>query len=838
MTKARLPLLLFLCLLTWQALAQDTPANLALPVVTEATVPALYDDDPGTVRALVEEREKLLKELTETLQYQLPVNTPETPLTDAENQHVNAIKSALDNLNNLHFRHLRLLSELEQKASSPPVEPKIEPPVELNDIEQVNAYLTELDQAIAQAEAEQADIQKRLDNLKTQLGTLISEYTQARNKDSKSPDAIEKLAQIYNYQTEYAILKLKQKRLQNLLQQLNDKKTEYQTKLPLLIKDLKVSQEELQQLKDKLAEQEKALQELKAANEKKNRSINKQILKAEQAMDNIELKLAQTKDPAAIRTLNLDKTLQLTRLKKAQYEKYLLAQKEFASQLQLTNTQFTLDWLQAYLQKSLLPNRLKEVLKDWSERTKSLVKKIEANKQLVQSLEQDQLELAASLQNTADIEVNDRATRRLLSSLRKEIKATEPVLGKLSEALQNNATLGKRILSKINRIANVLKSQLDVLQRARQWLEVHFKSQWESIKNVLYYPIWSFGGTAFTLAVLFKIIFYITLGIWFLRFLRARLVHILTRKFNVSEGAAYSIATLVYYAGGLIVLLTSLTWAGFNLNQLVIVLGALGVGIGFGLQTIANNFMSGMILLIDRTLTVGDVIKLQDGTRGKVKKLAMRYTVVRTNAGEDLIVPNSELISNRVTSLTYDDYYLRLQVPFGVSYDSDPKLVKKIGLEVARNVRHTVIDPLHQPNVVFIGFGENSLDFELRVWIMFPAALRPTATRSDYYYALHEALTEAGIEIPYPQRDLHFRSVDDQVVNKLTHVTRDKPPIADERTLQAPAANAEKPDTSQSGESSTQLDTPKHSEDKPAKAKEAGQDAAPDSRSEPGQKGH
>ncbi len=762
----RLSFFLF-CLVAFASGAQTNSADNRLPVITEATVSSLYDDDPAKVRQLVNQREKLLQDLSQQLQQQLPQEQPETPMDEATNQRLNAIQSALDSLNNLHFRHLRLLSELEQKAPVPPEQPKLEPPYELSDIEHVNDYLTQLDQSIATAEAEQADIQKRLDNLQAQLSTLISEYTQARDKTAINPQAIEKLAQIYNYQTEYAILKLKQKRLQKYLQELQSRKKEYQSNLPLLIEDLKVSPEQLQDLKARLQKQEKALQELKTAHAKKNQAINKKILKAEQAMDNIELKLAQTKDPDEIRTLNLDKTLQLTRLKQAQYEKYLLSQKEFASQLQLTNTQFTLDWLQAYLQKSLLPNRLKEVLKDWGERTKALNKKIEANRQLVQSLEQDQLELAASLQNTADVQVNDRTTRRLLSSLRKEIKNTQPVLENLAKTLQENISRGDRILSKINRIADVLKSQLDVLQRARQWLEVHFKSQWQSVKNVLYYPIWSFGGTAFTLAVLFKIIFYITLGIWFLRFLRSRLVHILTRKFNVSEGAAYSIATLVYYAGGLIVLLTSLTWAGFNLNQLVIVLGALGVGIGFGLQTIANNFMSGMILLIDRTLTVGDVIKLQDGTRGKVKKLAMRYTVVRTNAGEDLIVPNSELISSRVTSLTYDDYYLRLEVPFGVSYDSDPKLVKKIGLDVARNVRHTVIDPLHQPNVVFKGFGESSLKFEMRVWIMFPAALRPTATRSDYYYALHEALTEAGIEIPYPQRDLHFRSVDDEVIKKL-----------------------------------------------------------------------
>ncbi len=768
----RLFLLLFLYLLPAPLPAQQKTAEASLPVITEPALPVLYADDPAIIRAEVSAREEQLQSFTEQLQRQLPTENPDKPLSDTENRLRNAIQAAQEELNNLHFRHLRLISETQQQAPQPPSPPTIEPPIDLSDIEQVNDYLTQLHQAITTAEGEKTDIQQRLDTLYTQLGTLISEYTQARNKTSHSPELIEKLAQIYNYQTEYAILKLKEKRLQSLLDELTQYNRDYQAKLPRLIEDLKIDEKHIAALKEKLKKQEASLQKLKTTNSKKTQAINKQILQAEQAMDNIELKLGQTQGAEKIRDLNLDKVLQLTRLKKAQYEKYLLSQQEFARQLQLTNTQFTLDWLQAYLQQSLFPKRLKEVLQDWNERIKSLNKKVQTHQQLIQSLEQDQLELSASLQHTADIQVNNRQTRRLLSRLRKEIQTTDPILKKLAATLQENVTLGEHILNKVNRIANVLKSQLDIVQRARQWLEIHFKSQWTNVKNVLYYPIWSIGGTAFTLAVLFKIIFYITLGIWLLRFLRTRLVHVLTRKFNVSEGAAYSIATLVYYAGGLIVLFTSLAWAGLNLSQLVIVLGALGVGIGFGLQTIANNFMSGMILLIDRTLTVGDVIQLQDGTRGKVKKLAMRYTVIRTNSGEDLIVPNSELISNRVTSLTYDDYYLRLQVPFGVSYNSDPDTVKKIGLEVARSVRHSVIDPLHQPNVVFLGFGNSSLDFELRVWIMFPAALRPTATRSDYYYALYEALTEAGIEIPYPQRDLHFRSVDEAVAHSLRNTPK------------------------------------------------------------------
>ena len=174
-----------------------------------------------------------------------------------------------------------------------------------------------------------------------------------------------------------------------------------------------------------------------------------------------------------------------------------------------------------------------------------------------------------------------------------------------------------------------------------------------------------------------------------------------------------------------------------------------------------------MILLIDRTLTVGDSITLSDGTHGKVMKLAMRYTVIRTNGGNDIIVPNSELIANRVTSMTFDDNYFRIEIPFGVSYDADPELVREITLEVADNVKHTINRESQKSAVLFSGFGDNSLDFVLRVWVFIYDRYRPYAIQSDYYYKLFKAFKEAGIEIPFPQRDLHVRSMDKSLVTAM-----------------------------------------------------------------------
>ena len=195
--------------------------------------------------------------------------------------------------------------------------------------------------------------------------------------------------------------------------------------------------------------------------------------------------------------------------------------------------------------------------------------------------------------------------------------------------------------------------------------------------------------------------------------------------------------------------------AGLNLSSLAFLTGTIGVGVGFGLQNIVNNFVSGLILLVERPIKVGDRVEIGD-LAGDIVRIAARSTWVRTNDNVVIIVPNSDFISNRVTNWTANDRRVRISLPLGVSYASDPAVVREILLSVVKAQREILDDP--GPDVIFLGFGDSSLDFELRVWT--EDSLRtPQILKSNLYYAIFRAFSEGAIEIPFPQRDIHIRSV-------------------------------------------------------------------------------
>ena len=189
-----------------------------------------------------------------------------------------------------------------------------------------------------------------------------------------------------------------------------------------------------------------------------------------------------------------------------------------------------------------------------------------------------------------------------------------------------------------------------------------------------------------------------------------------------------------------------------------------------GLQTISNNFVSGIILLTEQTIQVGDYVELQTGVTGEVRKISIRATVVRTFDGEDVIVPNSELVSSRVNTWTYEDNWRRLKVPFGVSYDSDPAEVVRLAEEAAREVKVTKEDSAHPLRIFFEGFGNNSLDFSIRPWCWMHQINAQTGMISDYYFALFRKFKEAGIAIPFPQTDLHLKSISPEVLAILQQI--------------------------------------------------------------------
>jgi len=182
--------------------------------------------------------------------------------------------------------------------------------------------------------------------------------------------------------------------------------------------------------------------------------------------------------------------------------------------------------------------------------------------------------------------------------------------------------------------------------------------------------------------------------------------------------------------------------------------GAVGIGIGLGLQTVANNIMAGIILLIERSIKVGDRVEV-GSLNGDVIHIGARATWVRTNDNIDVIVPNSEFTQKPVTNWTAEDRQIRFSIPVGVSYASDPEKVREVLLEVAAGHPDVLPDP--KPDVVFREFGDSSLNLELRVWTV-RQVQTPQRLKSDLYFLIFRAFRENAIEIPFPQRDVHLKS--------------------------------------------------------------------------------
>jgi len=201
----------------------------------------------------------------------------------------------------------------------------------------------------------------------------------------------------------------------------------------------------------------------------------------------------------------------------------------------------------------------------------------------------------------------------------------------------------------------------------------------------------------------------------------------------------------------------SLRLIGVDLTALAVFTGALGVGIGFGLQSIFQNFVAGIIIIFERTLKVGDFIDIDGEVRGEVKEINIRSTLIRTNDNIDMLVPNSEFVNNRVINWTLREAKRRLHVPVGVAYGSDKDLVKKAILEAADQVEFTLKGvKSRQPDVWLVNFGDSSLDFELIVWLTDEATKKPARVHAAYCWAIDTALAKYGITIPFPQRDLHI----------------------------------------------------------------------------------
>lgn len=281
----------------------------------------------------------------------------------------------------------------------------------------------------------------------------------------------------------------------------------------------------------------------------------------------------------------------------------------------------------------------------------------------------------------------------------------------------------------------------------------HF-NQWMGLKLVD-----NVGGVTITVGSLLLGVAVLAVFLVLSSFFRRLLRRYSERHANLNQSSAYVIERLTHYLLLLVGVVAALNYTGIPVAKFTVFAGALGVGLGFGLQAIFNNFVSGLILLFDRSLKVGDFVELASGTHGNVREIRIRATLISTNDDIDILVPNSEFVTGRVVNWTLREVARRQKIPFGVAYGTDKELVKKAALEAAAEVPFTLsLDGPRGPQVWLSGFGDSSLDFQLVVWLNADATRRPGAVTAAYYWALHTALEKYGIEIPFPQRDLHVKS--------------------------------------------------------------------------------
>ncbi len=280
------------------------------------------------------------------------------------------------------------------------------------------------------------------------------------------------------------------------------------------------------------------------------------------------------------------------------------------------------------------------------------------------------------------------------------------------------------------------------------------------IRSILEYEFPPIGGLTIDVGQVVGLLLVILLT-WVASIVARRMFERYGKRYpNTNHASLYTVTRLVQYVVLVIGVLVALNTIGVSMGQFTVVAGALGVGLGFGLKEIFSNFISGLILLFDKSLKVGDFVELESGVHGEVQAIKIRSTTVVTNDNIDILVPNSEFVSGRVVNWTHREVSRRLRIPFGVAYGTDKETVKRAALEAAAGVPFTLAqDGPRRPQVWLVEFGDSSLNYDLVVWLTAEATKRPSTVKAAYNWALHTALQKYDIEIPFPQQDVHVRSL-------------------------------------------------------------------------------
>lgn len=277
---------------------------------------------------------------------------------------------------------------------------------------------------------------------------------------------------------------------------------------------------------------------------------------------------------------------------------------------------------------------------------------------------------------------------------------------------------------------------------------IFYPAFWDSITNY-------FSKSGLSLESFIRGLIFFMAILYLTKIVKHLLGHQILTRFSIDEGVKGSLVAIVGYIGVGLGLAVSLSIMGLNLKNLAIVVGALSVGIGFGLQNIVNNFISGIVILFERPIKVGDWVVVKQN-EGIVRRINIRSTELETFNKASVLIPNADIISNDLINWTHADAYARVDVKIGVAYDSDVKLVKEILLYCADREPAVVKKPA--PYVLFMEFGDSSINFQLRCVVK--NVMEKLTVQSNLMFAIFEEFNKAKIEIPFPQRVIHFVSDD------------------------------------------------------------------------------
>ena len=462
-----------------------------------------------------------------------------------------------------------------------------------------------------------------------------------------------------------------------------------------------------------------------------------------------ELKVAELREK--LRTAELAATDLDLETAKGRSEQRLQQQKLVDAEVTLALSQVALAELQARrwwteLQLATSPDtdQIQAHALEWSE----LLRRISQSAPNWQRDTEDEL-LAVQVTSRDGL---DREARRLLDQRLGTAQGNLNQLADLKESAADLTLLSLVVDNTVAEYSGALSSWFTGVGRS-------IKSAVSRVLSLGDMSLFSIGEAPVTGRDILRVIIILVIAFLLSRGIRHAIWRVSRKESDGTQASLYTVGRLTHYTIVIFAMIIALSSIGLDFGNLALVAGALGVGIGFGLQSIVSNFVSGLIILFEHTLRVGDYIELDTGLTGTVKAINVRSTLINTNDNIDIVVPNSEFVTTRLTNWTLGERILRVRIPFGVAYGSDKELVKKAAQEAAAEVSYTLTNMKgREPDVWLVEYGDSSLNFLLLVWVNRQGARRPTRTKAAYLWELETKLREYNIEIPFPQRDLNLRS--------------------------------------------------------------------------------